>query len=100
MRTPVIQSVMKSKDKNNDGRLDFQEFIGERGKDQDKVKYLVTHISTIYLSLKNLVYFVIVKVYLYFQEWLKSEKERFDTDLDENKDGTLDENEVNLYLVN
>merc|ERR1712135_130432 len=23
-------------DKNNDGRLDFQEFIGERGKDQDK----------------------------------------------------------------
>jgi len=68
MRTPVIQSVMKSKDKNSDGRLDFQEFIGERGKDQDK-------------------------------EWLKSEKERFDTDLDENKDGTLDENEVYAWLV-
>ena len=42
-------------------------------------------------------YFVIMKAHLYFQEWLKSEKERFDTDLDENKDGTLDENEVNLY---
>ena len=37
MRTPVIQSMLKAKDKNNDGRLDFQEFIGDRGKDQDKV---------------------------------------------------------------
>merc|ERR1712203_477364 len=68
MRTPVIQSVMKSKDKNNDGKLEFQEFIGDRGKDQDK-------------------------------EWLKGEKERFDTDLDENKDGVLDENEVYAWLV-
>merc|ERR1719350_115573 len=62
MRTPVIQSVMKSKDKNHDGKLEFQEFIGDRGKDQDK-------------------------------EWLKSEKERFDTDLDENKDWLVSEKE-------
>ena len=44
MRTPVIQSVMKAKDKNNDGRLDFQEFIGDRGKDQDKVRFI--HFAT------------------------------------------------------
>ena len=37
MRTPVIQSVMKARDKNQDGKLDFQEFVGERAKDQDKV---------------------------------------------------------------
>ena len=37
MREPVIKTVMKSKDKNNDGKIDFQEFVGERGKDQDKV---------------------------------------------------------------
>lgn len=36
MRTPVIQSAMKSKDLNQDGKLDFQEFVGDRGKDQDK----------------------------------------------------------------
>jgi len=68
MRTPVIQSVMKSKDADHDGKLDFQEFIGDRGKDQDK-------------------------------DWLVSEKERFDTDLDENKDGILDDNEVYAWLV-
>ena len=57
MRTPVIQSVMKSKDKNSDGRLDFQEFIGERGKDQDKVNYFATRIPTIcitFLSVKKI----------------------------------------------
>ena len=37
MREPVIETVMKSKDTNNDGKIDFQEFVGERGKDQDKV---------------------------------------------------------------
>ena len=34
-----------------------------------------------------------------YQDWLVSEKERFDTDLDENKDGVLDDNEVNTYLL-
>jgi len=68
MRIPVIQNVMKSKDKNYDGKLDFQEFVGERGKDQDK-------------------------------EWIVSEKERFDNDLDDNKDGSLDENEVYAWMV-
>ena len=48
MRAPVIQSVMKSKDKNNDGKLEFQEFIGDRGKDQDKVK--ITILSKIFAS--------------------------------------------------
>lgn len=33
------------------------------------------------------------------KEWLISEKERFDTDMDENKDGSLDENEVYAWLV-
>jgi len=33
------------------------------------------------------------------KDWLVSEKERFDTDLDENKDGILDENEVYAWLV-
>merc|ERR1711890_210193 len=54
MRTPVIQSVMKAKGTNQAGKLDFQEFVGDRGKDQDK-------------------------------DWLVSEKERFDTDLDDNE---------------
>ena len=37
----------------------------------------------------------LVKLSLIFlQEFLEGEKERFDTDLDENKDGFLNENEV------
>ena len=38
MRTPAIQTVMKSKDTNRDGKLEFAEFIGERGIGQDEVK--------------------------------------------------------------
>ena len=41
----------------------------------------------------------IMKKFIIFQEWLKNEKERFDTDLDENKDGSLDENEVKIMLL-
>merc|ERR1712150_332627 len=55
-------------DVNGDGKLDFQEFVGERAKDQDK-------------------------------EFLEGEKERFDTDLDENKDGFLNDNEVYAWHV-
>ena len=45
MRTPVIQSVMKSRDKNQDGKLDFQEFVGERAKDQDKVNAKINTVT-------------------------------------------------------
>ena len=54
MRAPVIQSVMKNRDKNQDGKLDFQEFVGERAKDQDKVNakiYIITQIDFIILRL-------------------------------------------------
>lgn len=33
------------------------------------------------------------------KDWIVSEKERFDTDLDTNKDGSLDENEVYAWMV-
>lgn len=34
---PVILSqTLREKDKNDDGRIDFQEFIGENGRDKDK----------------------------------------------------------------
>ena len=55
-------------DKNNDGRIDFQEFVGERGQDQD-------------------------------QDWIVSEKERFDTELDKDKDGSLDKPEMLDWLI-
>ena len=53
MRTPVIQSVMKSKDKNHDGKLEFQEFIGDRGKDQDKVRMINFEQNASYSLLKT-----------------------------------------------
>ena len=33
------------------------------------------------------------------KEWLVSEKERFDTDLDRNKDGFLDDAEIGSWIV-
>ena len=59
MRAPVIQSVMKNRDKNQDGKLDFQEFVGERAKDQDKVNakiYIIAHIDIVIIILRLIIY--------------------------------------------
>ena len=37
MKAPAIESIMASKDKNQDGKINFEEFVGQRGKDNDKV---------------------------------------------------------------
>jgi len=68
MRQAVVKFTKDTKDKNKDGKIDFQEFVGARGKDQDK-------------------------------EWLVSEKDRFDTDLDTNKDGFLNDAEILAWIV-
>ena len=38
MKAPAIESIMSSKDKNQDGKINFEEFVGQRGKDNDKVR--------------------------------------------------------------
>lgn len=32
----ILQQTLREKDKNGDGRIDFQEFVGENGRDKDK----------------------------------------------------------------
>lgn len=68
MRKPVLDLTFSTKDKNGDRRVDFQEFIGDRGQDKNK-------------------------------EWIVAEKDRFDNDLDSDKDGSLDESEVYAWIV-
>ena len=68
MGEAVVKTAKDTKDKNSDGRIDFQEFVGDRGRDQDK-------------------------------DWLVAEKERFDTDLDKNKDGSMDDPEILDWIV-
>jgi len=68
MRGALLANTKSQKDENKDGKIDFQEFIGHRGKDHDK-------------------------------EWLTDEKERFDNDLDTNKDGSLDDIEIIHWIV-
>merc|ERR1712141_468425 len=36
MIRPVLTLTLKAKDKNGDGKVDFQEYVGDRGKDQTK----------------------------------------------------------------
>ncbi len=60
--------VLKQKDLNADGSVDFQEYVGERGRDQSK-------------------------------DWVASEKERFDKDLDKDSDGRLDQSEILAWMV-
>merc|ERR1719414_1934951 len=68
MIRPVLTLTLKAKDKNGDGKVDFQEYVGDRGKDQTK-------------------------------DWLTQEKERFDEDLDKNKDGSLDDAEIIAWVI-
>jgi hypothetical protein len=68
MVRPVLELTVKAKDRNGDGKIDFQEYVGDRGKDQSK-------------------------------DWLVGEKERYDTDLDKNKDGSLDDAEIIGWII-
>jgi Ca2+-binding EF-hand superfamily protein len=68
MIRPVLAMTKRAKDLNNDGKVDFQEYVGERGKDQTK-------------------------------EWLMEEKERFDDDLDKDKDGSLNDAEIIAWVI-
>ena len=64
----VVAQTKKNKDLDLDGKISFQEFVGDRARDQSK-------------------------------EWLLSEKERFDSDLDRNKDGSLDDVEIGAWII-
>jgi len=68
MKPHVVAQVLKSKDKDGDGSLSFQEYLGARGEGKDK-------------------------------EWLLTEKDRFDNDLDGNGDHLLNEAEIMAWIV-
>ena len=68
MHEYVITQVLKDKDANNDGEVDFQEYMGDRGKDHTK-------------------------------EWLVGEKDRFDSELDKDKDGVLNKEEIKAWMI-
>ncbi|XP_047042026.1 reticulocalbin-2 [Helicoverpa zea] len=68
MHQILINQTLREKDTNKDGRIDFNEYVGERGKHQDK-------------------------------GWLISEKDKFDNDLDLNKDGVIDMAEIHTWII-
>lgn len=68
MRPHVLDQVLKEKDADLDGQLNFQEYVGERGSGKDK-------------------------------EWLISEKDRFDNELDKNGDNILNREEILAWII-
>ncbi|XP_023324145.1 reticulocalbin-2 [Eurytemora carolleeae] len=68
MKPVVVEQVLKAKDINGDGSIDFQEYLGSRGEGKDK-------------------------------EWLLSEKDRFDTELDKNQDNLLSKEEILAWII-
>lgn len=68
MHEIVVNQVLKQKDVNGDGFVDFQEYIGDRGRDQSK-------------------------------EWIVAEKDRFDDELDKDKDGHLSKAEILEWMI-
>lgn len=64
----ILKQTLRDKDTDLDGKIGFQEFIGESGANQDK-------------------------------EWLLAEKDKFDTDLDLDGDGSLNGNEILSWVV-
>jgi len=64
----VLRQSLSQRDKNGDGFIDFQEYVGERGKDHSL-------------------------------EWVRAEKERFDADLDKDKDGKMNREEILAWMI-
>jgi len=68
MKPHVLQQVLEARDKDGDGSIDFQEYLGSRGEGKDK-------------------------------EWLLSEKDRFDSELDKNEDNLLSREEILAWII-
>lgn len=66
----ILQQTLRDKDKNNDGFIDFQEFIGDKG-----------------LGLGH------------DKDWLLVEKDKFDNEYDKDNDGHLNSNEILAWVV-
>lgn len=64
----ILEQTLRDKDANRDGRIDFQEFIGDSATAHDK-------------------------------EWLVTEKEKFDSEYDQDGDGSLNGNEILSWVV-
>lgn len=64
----LINQTLAERDHNRDGVIDFMEYIGENGQQQDK-------------------------------EWLITEKDKFDHDLDTNGDRILDMAEIHKWII-
>nr|CAJ2313420.1 Reticulocalbin-2 [Metisa plana] len=68
MHPHLINQTLREKDKNKDGMIDFQEFLGDRAEQQDK-------------------------------EWLITERDKFENEIDLNKDGILDTREIRVWVI-
>lgn len=66
----ILQQTLSAKDKNNDGFIDFQEFVGDKG-----------------LGLGH------------DKDWLLVEKDKFDNEYDKDNDGHLNSNEILAWVV-
>ncbi|XP_073941306.1 reticulocalbin-2-like isoform X2 [Choristoneura fumiferana] len=64
----LVNQTLREKDQNHDGFVDFNEFIGDRGMQQD-------------------------------QSWMVAERDKFDHDLDADRDGRLDAAELRRWVV-
>ena len=68
---------MKARDKNQDGKLDFQEFVGERAKDQDKVNAKINtiiHIDIVIMAWYFEANHLVKLSLIFFRSFLKAKK--------------------------
>ncbi|XP_023942951.2 reticulocalbin-2 [Bicyclus anynana] len=68
MHALLVNQTLRERDANNDSVLDFGEYVGDRGVQQDK-------------------------------EWVLSERDKFEHELDSNRDGVLDAAEVHRWVI-
>lgn len=91
MKSVLIAGVMKRFDINKDNKITFDEFIENRSKTNFFFLYL--------LIVKQLVIIFIILELNHNNQFLQEENIKFTKELDINKDGILDENEIYIWAI-
>lgn len=93
MQPFLVSQTIRERDHNKDGRIDFKEYLGDRGEQTSKLKWFTRDTVGIVDQIE------FISAAAHDKTWLVSEQDKFTHELDLDGDGALAENEVRRWII-